>query len=62
MRSKNLDMEYSTIVGVPEFNKAAINLALGEGNPWVKEGLVSSIFRIFPNNKGTIVRDYNQML
>lgn len=39
MRSKNLDMEYSTIVGVPEFNKAAINLALGEGNPWVKEGL-----------------------
>ena len=45
MRSKNLDMEYSTIVGVPEFNKAAINLALGEGNPWVKEGLVSSIVR-----------------
>ena len=38
---KKLDHEYSTIVGNPEFNTLAANLAFGEGNSTVAEGLVS---------------------
>ena len=42
LASKNLDKEYAAIHGLPEFCKAACNLALGEGNAWVQEGLVSA--------------------
>ena len=42
--SKKLDKEYAPISGSPEFCKAAINLALGENNTWVKDGLVSFSF------------------
>jgi len=37
--SKHMDHEYSPIVGIPELGKAAINLALGEGNEYVANGL-----------------------
>ncbi|XP_021962941.1 aspartate aminotransferase, mitochondrial [Folsomia candida] len=40
---KNLDKEYAGITGVPEFFKAAINLALGEGNPWTSSGLNATV-------------------
>lgn len=36
-----MDKEYLPISGLADFTKCAINLALGEGNPWVAEGLVS---------------------
>lgn len=42
---KNLDKEYAGIVGVAEFCKSAINLALGEGNEYSSNGLV--IFEFF---------------
>jgi aspartate aminotransferase len=38
---KNLDKEYAGITGIPEFCKASINLALGEGNQWTSSGLVT---------------------
>jgi len=38
---KNMDKEYSPISGSPEFCKASINLALGEGNEWSQNGLVN---------------------
>ena len=37
-----MDKEYAPISGPPEFCKASINLALGEGNEWVQNGLVST--------------------
>lgn len=37
--SKHMDHEYSPIVGIPELGKSAINLALGEGNEYVANGL-----------------------
>ena len=40
IRSKNMDKEYSPISGTPEFCKASINLALGDNNEWVQNGLV----------------------
>lgn len=40
IRAKNMDKEYSPISGTPEFCKASINLALGEDNEWVANGLV----------------------
>jgi len=43
LRSKNLDHEYTTIAGIPEFCKAAISLALGDGNKQLKEGLNATI-------------------
>jgi len=36
IRSKNLDKEYAPIGGLAEFNKAAIQLALGEDSPHIK--------------------------
>lgn len=40
-----MDKEYSPISGSAEFCKASINLALGEDNEWVNNGLVN----IFPH-------------
>jgi len=37
--ARNLDKEYAGIIGIPEFTKAAANLALGEGNSFVPNGL-----------------------
>jgi len=34
-----MDKEYAGITGLPDFCTQAANLALGEDNPWVKEGL-----------------------
>jgi len=39
----NMDKEYSPISGSAEFGKASINLALGEGNEWVQNGLVMNL-------------------
>ena len=41
MRVKSLDKEYAPIAGLPEFTKASANLAFGDGNEFVKNGLVS---------------------
>ena len=41
IKSKNLDKEYAPIAGVPEFTKASANLAFGDDNEVVKNGLVS---------------------
>ncbi|RXG53915.1 Aspartate aminotransferase, mitochondrial [Armadillidium vulgare] len=38
-----LDKEYLPISGLGEFTKHAINLALGEGNPWVADGLNATV-------------------
>ncbi|XP_033228082.1 aspartate aminotransferase, mitochondrial [Belonocnema kinseyi] len=43
MRSKNLDKEYSPISGNPEFCQHSINLALGDGNEIVANGLNSTV-------------------
>lgn len=40
---KNMDKEYAPISGSPEFCKSAINLALGEDNEWVKNGLNATV-------------------
>jgi len=40
---KNMDKEYAPISGSPEFCKASINLALGEGNEWVQNGLNATV-------------------
>lgn len=37
---KNMDKEYAPIAGSPEFSKLSIQLALGDNNPVLKEGLV----------------------
>lgn len=37
--SKNMDKEYATIIGVPEFCQGAATLAFGENSPVIKEGL-----------------------
>lgn len=39
---KKLDKEYLGITGLPEFNKSAIKLALGENSQVVSQGLVAS--------------------
>jgi len=39
----NMDKEYSPISGSAEFGKASINLALGEGNEWVQNGLNATV-------------------
>ncbi len=44
-----MDKEYAPISGPPEFCKASINLALGEGNEWVQNGLVSTSLLIVDN-------------
>jgi len=36
-----MDKEYSPISGSAEFCKASINLALGDDNEWVNNGLVN---------------------
>ncbi|KAG1653227.1 Aspartate aminotransferase, mitochondrial [Nymphon striatum] len=41
--SQNLDKEYAPISGFPEFCKAAANLALGEGNRFVSDGLNATV-------------------
>jgi hypothetical protein len=38
-----MDKEYAPISGLPEFCNSAINLALGDGNELVKNGLVGKI-------------------
>jgi len=43
IRSKNMDKEYSPISGTPEFCKASINLALGDNNEWVQNGLNATV-------------------
>ncbi|XP_014218317.1 aspartate aminotransferase, mitochondrial [Copidosoma floridanum] len=43
LHSKGLDKEYSPISGNPEFCKHAINLALGDGNNVVSNGLNSTV-------------------
>lgn len=40
---KNLDKEYAGITGIPEFCKASINLALGDGNQWASNGLNATV-------------------
>ena len=40
MREANLDKEYAGITGIPEFNKAAAELAFGSDSPIIKNGLV----------------------
>lgn len=40
MAEKNLDHEYTTIAGIPEFCTASINLALGDNHEAIKSGLV----------------------
>ena len=44
MRSKNLDKEYLPIAGLGEFTKASANLAFGDDNEFVKNGLVSFLY------------------
>ena len=39
--SAGLDKEYAGIIGVPDFNSAAIKLALGEDSQVIKDKLVS---------------------
>ena len=41
--SSGLDKEYAGIIGVADFNSAAIKLALGEDSPVLKDKLVSFI-------------------
>jgi aspartate aminotransferase len=41
LHDKHLDKEYAGIVGLPDFNAAAIELALGAGNRYTAEKLVS---------------------
>lgn len=41
-----MDKEYSTIAGNPEFCQQSINLALGDGNEVVANGLVSIMMKI----------------
>lgn len=43
MKRKEMDKEYSTISGSTEFCQHSINLALGEGNEIVKNGLASIV-------------------
>jgi len=40
---RSMDKEYAPISGPPEFCKASINLALGEGNEWVQNGLNATV-------------------
>ena len=40
--SKKLDKEYLGITGLPEFNKSAIKLALGESSEVVSQGQIAS--------------------
>ena len=55
MRSKNLDKEYLPIAGLGEFTKASANLAFGDDNEFVKNGLVSFI-RFF--SFGFLMKEY----
>ncbi|XP_065569242.1 aspartate aminotransferase, mitochondrial-like isoform X1 [Artemia franciscana] len=41
--ARNMDKEYSPISGTPEFCRHSINLALGEGNEWVENGLNATV-------------------
>jgi len=41
-----MDKEYSTIAGNIEFCQHSINLALGDGNEVVANGLVSTMLKI----------------
>ncbi|KAK7791952.1 hypothetical protein R5R35_002439 [Gryllus longicercus] len=43
LRQKNLDHEYAPIAGTAEFCKLSINLALGDGNEQVKNGLNATL-------------------
>ncbi|KAG5880654.1 hypothetical protein JTB14_022818 [Gonioctena quinquepunctata] len=43
IRAKNLDKEYATIAGVPEFCKSGIELALGEGSEVISNGLNATV-------------------
>eukprot|EP00112_Aurelia_sp_Birch-Aquarium-sp1_P025467 Seg847.6 transcript_id=Seg847.6/GoldUCD/mRNA.D3Y31 product="Aspartate aminotransferase mitochondrial" protein_id=Seg847.6/GoldUCD/D3Y31 len=43
MRSKNLDKEYLPIAGLGEFTKASANLAFGNDNEFVKNGLSTTV-------------------
>lgn len=43
LRSKNLDKEYAPISGLADFCKAAADLALGDGNQYVKDGLNATV-------------------
>ena len=45
-----MDKEYAGIIGIPEFTKGAANLALGENNSYVANGLVSVIGYLIPWN------------
>lgn len=41
--SQKLDKEYAPISGLADYCKASIDLALGEGNPWVADGLNATV-------------------
>ena len=41
-----LDKEYLPISGLGDFTKCAIELALGKGNEWSSNGLVSVLIKI----------------
>ncbi|KAG1653228.1 Aspartate aminotransferase, mitochondrial [Nymphon striatum] len=59
--SQNLDKEYAPISGFPEFCKAAANLALGEGNRFVSDGLNATVQGISGTgslNAGLNVKQY----
>jgi len=43
IQAKNMDKEYSPISGSAEFCKASINLALGDDNEWVNNGLNATV-------------------
>lgn len=52
--SKKLDKEYAGIVGLPEFSKAAIALALGENNPVLKNEMNATVQAISGTGSLTI--------
>ena len=51
MRKKNLDHEYAPISGNPDFCKLSANLALGDGNKIIPNGLVSFLWGFYEFKK-----------